>query len=59
MTGINDTYSYHNKIAVIVGGSRNIGKSIASGLVEKGAKVVIGDILDIEGEKTIEELNTM
>ena len=59
MTGISETYSYRNKVAVIVGGSRNIGKHVASVLVEKGAKVVIGDILDIEGKKTIEELNTM
>ncbi|KAI9269022.1 hypothetical protein BDA99DRAFT_503260 [Phascolomyces articulosus] len=54
-----ETYDYENKVAVITGGSRNIGKMVAIELVKKGAKVVIGDLLDKEGQNTIQELNLM
>ncbi|KAG2221815.1 hypothetical protein INT45_013311 [Circinella minor] len=58
MTVINEIYNYENKVAVITGGSRNIGKNVANALIEKGAKVIIGDILDREGQKTVEEFNS-
>ncbi|KAI8145476.1 hypothetical protein BJV82DRAFT_603807 [Fennellomyces sp. T-0311] len=51
--------SLAGKVAVITGGSRNIGKAVAVALVNRGAKVVIGDILDADGAATIKELNEL
>ena len=50
---------YAGKVAVITGGSRNIGKAIAVDLVKNGAKVVIGDIRDADGDATVRELNEL
>ncbi|KAI9488617.1 hypothetical protein BDB00DRAFT_932549 [Zychaea mexicana] len=52
------TKSLQGKVAVLTGASRNIGKAVATELVKRGAKVVIGDVLDAEGEATVKELNT-
>ncbi|KAJ8658957.1 hypothetical protein O0I10_005339 [Lichtheimia ornata] len=51
------TKSLDGKVAVLTGASRNIGKAVAVELVSRGAKVVIGDILDKQGEETVQELN--
>lgn len=51
------TKSLEGKVAVLTGASRNIGKAVAVELVSRGAKVVIGDILDKQGEETVQELN--
>ncbi|KAI9270600.1 hypothetical protein BDA99DRAFT_502232 [Phascolomyces articulosus] len=50
---------YAGKVAVITGGARNIGKCIATDLVKKGAKVVLGDLLDADGDATVKELNEL
>ena len=50
---------YAGKVAVITGGSRNIGKAIAVELVKNGARVVIGDIRDPDGDATVRELNEL
>ncbi|KAI9270597.1 hypothetical protein BDA99DRAFT_569909 [Phascolomyces articulosus] len=49
--------SLEGKVAVITGAARNIGKHVAAEMIERGVKVVIGDILDAEGEATIKEFN--
>jgi 3alpha(or 20beta)-hydroxysteroid dehydrogenase len=44
------------KVALISGGARGMGESHARAMVAAGAKVVIGDILDTEGEVVASEL---
>lgn len=44
------------KTALISGGARGMGASHARAIVENGGKVVIGDILDAEGQALAEEL---
>ncbi len=44
------------KVVLISGGARNIGGASARMLVAEGAKVVIGDLLDDEGEALAKEL---
>ncbi len=45
-----------NKIAIITGAARAIGKAIAKEFVAQGAYVIITDLLDQEGETTAAEL---
>lgn len=44
------------KVALISGGARGLGESHARALVAEGAQVVIGDVLDREGEALADEL---
>ncbi|MBS4729805.1 glucose 1-dehydrogenase [Mycobacterium sp. SM1] len=46
------------KVALISGGARGMGAAHARLLVAEGAKTVIGDILDAEGEALADELGT-
>ncbi|KAJ2807797.1 hypothetical protein H4R20_001132 [Coemansia guatemalensis] len=44
------------KLAVVTGGARGIGKRIAEVLADKGARVVVGDVLET-GSKVADEIN--
>ncbi|MBO0885669.1 MAG: SDR family oxidoreductase [Mycobacterium sp.] len=44
------------KVALISGGARGMGASHARALVAKGARIIVGDILDNEGKALAEEL---
>ena len=48
---------FNSKVVVITGGSRGIGYNVAKALVAKGCKVVIGDLLDAEGQAAVKEFN--
>ena len=41
MTHISDQFSLENKVAIVTGSSKGIGKAIAKGLAQRGAQVVI------------------
>ncbi len=47
-----------DKVAIVTGGARGIGAAYARILVSEGAKVVIGDLLDAQGEALAIELGT-
>lgn len=44
------------EVALVSGGARGIGEALVRGLVEEGARVAFGDILDDEGKALAEEL---
>jgi 3alpha(or 20beta)-hydroxysteroid dehydrogenase len=46
------------KVAIITGASRGMGEAEARMFVSEGAKVVVADVLDIEGEKLVGELGS-
>ncbi|MCU1486552.1 MAG: fabG3 [Actinomycetia bacterium] len=48
--------SLAGKVAIVTGGARGQGAAIATLLVEEGARVVLGDVLDAEGEARAREL---
>jgi NAD(P)-dependent dehydrogenase (short-subunit alcohol dehydrogenase family) len=45
-----------NKVAIITGGARGIGKATCRILAQQGAKLVVTDIVDDEGKNVAEEL---
>ncbi|KAJ2749091.1 hypothetical protein IWQ56_007305 [Coemansia nantahalensis] len=51
-----NTYSIRDKVAVVTGGSQSIGLTIAKALVTRGAKVVIGDLVDTGAVETLNEM---
>jgi len=46
-----------NKVAIVTGAARGIGKACAQKLLENGAKVVIADLREEEGQATVKELS--
>jgi NAD(P)-dependent dehydrogenase (short-subunit alcohol dehydrogenase family) len=44
------------KIAIVTGGSRGIGRAYAEALADAGAAVLIADMLETEGAKTVEAI---
>lgn len=47
-----------NRVAIITGGARGLGAATARLFVQEGARVVVADILDDEGNKLAQELGT-
>jgi 3-oxoacyl-[acyl-carrier protein] reductase len=45
-----------NKVAIVTGGARGLGKAYCLRMAEEGAKVVIADILDREAEEAANEI---
>lgn len=52
-------FDLSGKMAVVTGGARGIGKSIALLLAQNGADVFIGDMLEEESQKTQKELEAL
>jgi NAD(P)-dependent dehydrogenase (short-subunit alcohol dehydrogenase family) len=48
--------NYREKVVVVTGGAKGIGRCIASAYAEEGAKVIIADIDRVAGESTTEEI---
>lgn len=53
-----NTLNLEGNVALVSGGARGIGAAIARALVDAGAKVVIGDVLEAEGEAAAEALGS-
>jgi NAD(P)-dependent dehydrogenase (short-subunit alcohol dehydrogenase family) len=49
-------FSFENKVVVVTGGSRGIGRATAVAFARTGAKTVIADIEEHEGQKTVQLL---
>ena len=45
-----------NKVAIVTGGGRGLGKAYCLRMAEEGAKIVVADILDREAEETVSEI---
>jgi len=48
--------SFHNKIVIVTGAAKGIGRGVATLYAEKGAKVVLADVDQMGGEQTASEI---
>lgn len=52
-------FDLSGKVAIVTGGAQGLGRAMAEGLAEAGAKVIIADINEERAELTAEELRQM
>ena len=53
------SFNLENKIAIVTGAARGLGKAMATGLAEAGANIVIPDINYKEAEKAADEISEL
>ena len=53
--GVLDLFKLHDRVAIVTGGSRGLGKAMAAGLAEAGSHIVIADIDQEAAMRTAEE----
>lgn len=58
MTGVLQTFSLEDRVAIVTGGGRGIGKAIASAFSRDGAKVVLAEIDGEAGKTTVQEIRS-
>lgn len=51
--------SLDGKVAVVTGSGNGIGRAIALAMAGEGARVVVSDILDEDGERTVQEITDL
>lgn len=54
-----DLFKLKDRVAIVTGGARGLGKAMALALAEAGAHVVIFDVLEEEGVKTSREIKNL
>jgi NAD(P)-dependent dehydrogenase (short-subunit alcohol dehydrogenase family) len=54
-----DSQRLKNKVAIVTGGARGIGKGIAIRYIKEGVKVVIADMKEKEADETLKEIEGM
>jgi NAD(P)-dependent dehydrogenase (short-subunit alcohol dehydrogenase family) len=48
---------FDGRTVVVIGGARGIGAATASAFAQEGGKVVVADVLDVEGNELVESIN--
>lgn len=57
--GILDLFKLENRVSIVTGGSRGLGKAMAAGLAEAGSHIVIADIDKDEADRTAEAFRAL
>lgn len=49
---------FDGKVVVVTGGGSGVGRSVAELFAQEGAKVVVGDIVELGGQETVSQIKT-